>query len=507
VDWSDGYVTDVGYVRGYSRELNPSFQAFAIATRGHEAPDTQAAFTKLELGCGYGLSLLFEAAVFPHAQFYGVDFHPDHVTWAKRIAAQAQLDNIHFLETSFADMSSAPLPPMDFIGMHGVWSWISDANREAIVQFLARRLNSGGLVMTSFNTLPGWSGNHALRELMMTKYRSSVGAPAARIAAALQFANDFRALGGSQLAKNPDMSAHLDKLGRMPRRYLAHEYFNQDWHLFYQYQVAEGMAGARLNYLASGRPTENHDRLNLPQALIAMLDGIAPSQRETLKDIYLNRSFRCDIYGRGVENLGQMGAADLILQSDFVLVDSPDKLRSGIVTTPLGQMKLKRDVLTAILDRLAGGPARGQDLLILPGAPPMTVVELLELLSIMVDVGVALPALPRAGLEARAIRTRRLNDALIKRHSLGEDTAFLVSPVSGFGQAVPDYVQLFMLAMAESKDPVPFAWDLLKRVGKRLQKDGQMIKDKAENLDMLEGYYRDFQQDIRPRLQQLGIAE
>ena len=73
-----------------------------------------------------------EAAAHPQGQFYGVDFNPGHIAWAKRVAADAKLDNVNFLELSFADLLSSSIPNADFISLHGVWSWVSQENRVAI---------------------------------------------------------------------------------------------------------------------------------------------------------------------------------------------------------------------------------------------------------------------------------------------------------------------------------------------------------------------------------------
>ena len=45
----------------------------------------------------------------------------------------------------------------DFVGLHGVWSWISNANRAAVVEFLRRKLKPGGVLYISYNASPGWA--------------------------------------------------------------------------------------------------------------------------------------------------------------------------------------------------------------------------------------------------------------------------------------------------------------------------------------------------------------
>ena len=113
-----------------------------LATMARDPPSLRQPFTKVDLGCGYGVSLLLEAAAYPHAQFYGIDINSTHISWAKRPAAEAQLDNVHYLEIGFADLLESGIPEFEFIGMHGVWSWVSQSNRNLDLRRLrAHRLN------------------------------------------------------------------------------------------------------------------------------------------------------------------------------------------------------------------------------------------------------------------------------------------------------------------------------------------------------------------------------
>lgn len=506
MDWSEGYVADLGYVRGCYRELGASMQAFILAANGYEAPDLNAPFTKVELGCGYGVSLLLEAAVYPHAQFFGVDFNPDHITWAKRIAAQAQLNNVHFLEMSFADLLGSPIPDADFVGLHGVWSWVSDENRQAISRFLDRRLKSGGLAMVSYNVLPGQSANRTLRELMMRKYRSIAGPTASRVKESLAFAAEFRDLSAPIFTKNVDLSDQLNKITVMPPRYLAHEYFNQDWHLFYHHEVAEALAKVRLSYIGTARPIENLEKLSFQAPFLKLLEKVAPQERETLKDLYLNRMFRFDIYGRGLEKIGPIGSVDHILKSRFALVGDRSKFAEGVLNTTAGAFKYKKELHQPIFDRLETSTACGQDFVFQPGPRPLTPADVTEMLSILIDVGIISTALPDDGLELRTERTKRLNQVLLERMQKGEDIGFLISPVSGVPYSAVDFVQYFMSALNLDKEPILFAWSLLKALGKRMMKDGKPIDGREQNIKELELRFQEFERDHKPRLKRLGIV-
>ena len=72
-----------------------------------------------------------------------------------------------------------------------IWSWISDANRAVIVDFVRRKLRVGGVLYISYNTQPGWAAMVPMRDLL-TEHAQVLGAPghgiASRIDASLAFA-------------------------------------------------------------------------------------------------------------------------------------------------------------------------------------------------------------------------------------------------------------------------------------------------------------------------------
>ena len=77
-------------------------------------------------------------------------------SWRARQLAVASGADIDLYEDSFEDFARrTDLPPFDHIGLHGVWSWISDRNRTVIVGFIQRKLKPGGVLYVGYNALPG----------------------------------------------------------------------------------------------------------------------------------------------------------------------------------------------------------------------------------------------------------------------------------------------------------------------------------------------------------------
>ena len=141
--------------------------------------------------------------------------------------------NAHFSDESFEDLAHRDdLPQMDYIVLHGIWSWVSDANRRNIVEIIRKRLKVGGAVYMSYNTLPGWAVAMPLRQLM-TLHAGSAGSDVqgvvARIDASIGFVGKLADAGARYFNANPAAKPRLDAIAGQNRHYVAHEYFNRDW--------------------------------------------------------------------------------------------------------------------------------------------------------------------------------------------------------------------------------------------------------------------------------------
>lgn len=83
--------------------------------------------------------------------------------------------------TKPADSVSGPICQiLDSIGLHGIWSWISDDNRRVIADFVRRKLKVGGALYISYNTQPGWAAFAPMRHLM-AEHARTLGAEGAGI--------------------------------------------------------------------------------------------------------------------------------------------------------------------------------------------------------------------------------------------------------------------------------------------------------------------------------------
>jgi hypothetical protein len=221
----------IAYTYGYCDELDPLRLRLPLLQSGVAPPALRSA---CELGFGHGVSVNIHAAG-SATEWFGTDFNPSHASFARQLAkcagSQAKLSAESFAKFCTRD----DLPGFDFIGMHGIWSWISDENRSLIADFIRGKLNDGGVVYMSYNTQPGWATMLPVRELMHCHFQASArlnahdGVPTEtqvqmHIAAALDFVKTVIATQPGYAVVNPLLPERVDALGNENPHYLAHVY-------------------------------------------------------------------------------------------------------------------------------------------------------------------------------------------------------------------------------------------------------------------------------------------
>jgi SAM-dependent methyltransferase len=509
-DWTAGYVADIGYTYGYYAELNPLRVQLAFLRQGMVAPLVGAA---CELGFGQGLSANFHAAA-SVTQWHGTDFNPAQAGFAQELAA-AGAAGAKLYDGAFADFANrADLPDFDYIGLHGIWSWISDENRRVIVDFIRRKLKVGGVLYISYNTLPGWAAFAPMRHLM-TEHAEVLGAEGrgivSRIDGALDFAEKLLATNPTFSRANPLVGDRLQKMKAHNRHYLAHEYFNRDWHPMHFATMAEWLEGAKLQYACSANYLDHIDALNLTAEQQGFLKEIPdPMFRETTRDFMVNQQFRKDYWVKGSRKLNPLEQAEQLRQQKVMLTSYRADV-SLKVSGALGEANLTEAVYVPILDLLADHKVRtlGQ---IEQATKDQGLVFAQVTQAVMVLAGAGHLALVQedAAIPKAKKQTDKLNAYLCQKARGGNDISYLASPVSGGGFAVNRFQQLFLLSLAQGKkQPAEWAqyvWQTIAAQGQKLVKEGKKLDTAEENLAELTAQATAFAEKQLPVLQALQIA-
>lgn len=438
----DGYVSGIAYPRRYYRELNPASIAFAALQAGYQAPRLDRPFRYLDLGCGHGYSTTLFAALFPQGDFQGLDLDPVHIASAERLRRAASIDNAGFHVGSFAAMAAAadaPQQDCDFIVLHGVMSWVSITVRRDIAAVIERRLKPGGIVYVSYNCQPGWAAKVPLRELLLEAFDRASGATvAARIETAVALLRGLADSGAHYIDSNPAVLSLLEMIESQEAGYLAHEFLNRHWTIFYHRDMAAEMQALGLGFLGSADAADNVPLLAVPQKPAALMAAQSdPVLRETLRDMALNRQFRRDLYGRELRPLPLSDFVAAWHAARFVLA-VPRAQCALAIKRSFGDVALDAAIFDPLLDRLATGPAGFNDLCKVASIRDWGLGDQLQAIQLLVAADFARPIVGGAAVVADNPAAQRFNAAaLAAGRADGFATVALAMPEWSGARLVP----------------------------------------------------------------------
>ncbi len=507
-DWTAGYVADVGYTYGYYPELNPQRIKLAFLNAGVKFPEVANA---CELGFGQGVSINAHGAA-SVTRWYGTDFNPAQAGFAQELAKAATSD-VKLYDEAFAEFCSRPdLPDFDYIGLHGIWSWISDENRAVIVEFVRRKLRVGGVLYISYNTQPGWAPMVPMRDLL-TEHAATLGAEGVgivnRIDSALAFAEKLMATDPFYAKVNPQIAERLKALKGQNRSYLAHEYFNRDWFPMSFSRMADWLSQAKLTFACSAHYMDHVDALNLKPEQQKLINEIPDLMfRQTVRDFCVNQQFRRDYWVRGARRLNNVEQAEALRAQRVVLVQHREEV-SLKVSVNQGVVTMQESIYGPILDALAKHVPMTLGEIEQAIKGKVSFPQILQAVLVLTATGALVSAQDDDATAQVRPTTERFNAYVLDKARGSEDISYLASPLTGGGVTTGRIHQLFLLAIAEGKDTpalwADFVWQLLGGQGLRLLKDGKPLETPEENKAQLITEAREFAEKRLPILRSLQI--
>jgi len=509
-DWSAGYRTDIEYTQGYYGELNPLRARFAVTNAGFACP---AFGTACELGFGQGLSVNIHAAASPTV-WHGNDFNAGQAANAREMAAAAGAGAV-LTDDSFAEfLQRTDLPDFDYIGLHGIWSWVSDKNRHTITEFIRRKLKPGGVVYLSYNNMAGFAGFEPVRHLLFEHARV-LGTKGRGIAAGVTDAVSFR----SRLFATNPLVARLNavaaesvkSLQGKNKQYLAHEYFNENWHPMHFSKVAEWLHAAKLDYACSAHYMDHVDDANFTAEQQQLLQEIPDAVfREGAKELMLHQRFRKDFWVKGGRRLSVTERRQQLRRLRFVMVLSRSQVPATMTCT-VGEANLEDAIYRPVLDLMQDHHVRTLgEIEKAVAESKLSLAQVKEAVLVLTGLGVLLPAQDaKVAAQARTY-TDNLNLHLLRHAQVNDDILYLASPVTGGGILVSRMQQLFLVArQAGSKKPAQWAdytWQVLAEQGQKLVREGNVLETPEQNLGVLTADAKEFASERLPILRKLQVV-
>lgn len=214
---------EVPYPRQAHPQTHPA-RLGAIAAMWGMSPAPADACRVLELGCGSGDNLIPLAAAFPASRFVGIDFSERQIAVGRAAAERLGLRNLR-LEARGLESVGAGDGEFDFLLCHGVYSWVPEPVRGRVLEVCRRNLARQGVALVSYNALPGWHLEGALREMALFHTRHG-GAPLERVEAGLRLIEFLhRATPDPDSAWAQLLRVRGEVLRRYPPEYICHDHF------------------------------------------------------------------------------------------------------------------------------------------------------------------------------------------------------------------------------------------------------------------------------------------
>ena len=294
----------------------------------------------LEIGCATGGNLLPMAYGLPESEFVGIDNSGRQIELALGQAATLGMRNVRFVE---ADVVALPddLGRFDYIVAHGVYSWVPEPVRDALLAACRALLAPQGIAYVSYNAYPGWHLLGMVREMMLYRTRGMED-PAERAAEARAFIRLLAEAVPAEGAYGGFLHSYaeqvLPKLAGDPEgadALLLHDELEAVNNPVYFHDFVEHAAGHGLQYVCEAH-LANVMPQRLPPEVVERLRGMAgdPIEFEQYMDFVKNRTFResllCHRELSVQRSIGREPVREMSLSSRAVIVsDAPDLTGSG----------------------------------------------------------------------------------------------------------------------------------------------------------------------------------
>ena len=275
-----------------------TLEAYA-ALVGVSAPNPKTARV-LELGATYGGNIISQALFNSDATFVGIELSQEQVEKGNEVIANAGLTNVSLIQSDIASIGSE-IGTFDYIIAHGVYSWVDDSVKDALLRLIDEHLAEDGIAYISYNTYPGWHTMDEVRQLMMFSNRDKT-----------QFNHKEKVLHGktigsivgSQILKYDNLKERNSKfLGALrsvmqkDEYYVGHDHLEPNNDPVYFYQFNDHLGAHNLAYLCDADLTLSMVR-SFDADIADTLDKLALNDhvaQEQYLDFMLDTTFRKSI--------------------------------------------------------------------------------------------------------------------------------------------------------------------------------------------------------------------
>lgn len=247
----------------------------------------------LEIGCSAGGNIIPLAVRFPGVKAVGVDISSVEIEQGQ---AQLRELGIKNCELVCADISKAVdqlKGPFDYIICHGVFSWVPDSVRHAIMDVARTRLAPDGVAYISYNVYPGWKFREVIRDMMMF-HAGNLEEPVQRLGQAKAILEYIKGITAEQSTYGKMLRDEAAIVSRVSDDYLQHEHLSHNNKPMYFREFVQLAAEHKMAYLGEAYLSDM-----APQRLggqvyetLSKLSAGNILATEQYMDFFTNRTFR-----------------------------------------------------------------------------------------------------------------------------------------------------------------------------------------------------------------------
>lgn len=299
----------------------------------------------LELGCASGGNIMPLAIDYPNAEFVGIDLSAAQIAAGQDMIKSIGLDNITLHHMDIAQ-AAAQLGQFDYIMCHGVFSWVTDEVRAAILGLCRTNLTPDGFASITYNVLPGWSVVRSIRDMMLYHVNRFQN-PRDKIQQSRQLIEFLHANTHEGSPYKKAIETERDILRNAADYYIAHEYLEEENHPFFFHQFAAMLAENDLGYVGDSVLATMFAG-NLPADAFGKLKAVNDQiLQEQYMDFINNRRFRHSIITHGDRlktinrNITADHLFDFYIATDLVEIGADEANPASLENMKKGQIVFK----------------------------------------------------------------------------------------------------------------------------------------------------------------------
>jgi hypothetical protein len=474
--------------------MSPVFLNYLAALQGFAPPPLKAGFTYCELGCDNDLTINTLAVAYPQGDFWPVAINPDLMSQTYQWATECELTNIHFIESRLTELEKSHFPFFDFITLHGVYSRVSPEKRRHIIEFIQQKLLPGGLIMLSYDAMPGSAMIQPIRDMILTACTS--GDTHSQIEPGIAYLRYLYEHQAAYFTDNPQAQQIVEQI--LEGDLDSFEFLNNaHWTPFYFTEIAQTMANAGLTFVGSLPLYSNYLEVATPLVFHEFLKTVPDRlEFETHKCFICNEDFRSEVYIK--TTIAPVAETErLPLFDGFYFGTEKNTVQESITFQNKREICLDytKEPSKSIVKCLQAGSKTLTELVVCePKLAEFTGEELLDTINMLVLSGeFSVFAAPSQIVEAispgeKFTIPNVFNHRLLEQCHFSDDTmVYLASPIVGDGVAVDLIDALLLLGLVKTHvdDVARWVWDRVDAVDKKLEIQEELVESQEEQIDWL----------------------